>query len=97
MSVKGIALWPCMPALPEEESAVAFGAVSSYFGLAANTYTMNFDVSGVTTPLASPSGDVHGKTQSDLRGLWRHRQLRHRSKWAKIRPLPSSSTTDVEP
>ena len=46
----------------EEKSAIAFGTLSSYFGLAANTYTLNFDVSGVTTPLASPSETFVEKT-----------------------------------
>ena len=45
-----------------EKSAVTFGTLSSYFGLAANTYTLNFTVSGVTTALSSSSLSFTAKT-----------------------------------
>ena len=46
----------------KEKSAVTSGTLSSYFGLAANTYTMNFTVNGVTTALASTSVALTEKT-----------------------------------
>ena len=46
----------------EEKSAVTSGTLSSYFGLTANTYTVNFTVSGVTTALASLSVAFAEKT-----------------------------------
>jgi hypothetical protein len=45
-----------------EKSAVTFGTLSSYFGLAANTYTLNFTVSGVTNALSSSSETFTAKT-----------------------------------
>ena len=46
----------------KEKSAVTSGTLSSYFGLAANTYTLKFTVSGVTTALASSSVTFTEKT-----------------------------------
>ena len=46
----------------KEKSAVTSGTTSSYFGLAANTYTLKFTVNGVTTALASSSVAFTAKT-----------------------------------
>ena len=79
----------------EEKSAIAFGTVSSYFGLAANTYTMNFDVSGITTPLASPSETFSEKAHQTFVAYG------DTGSFATIEigedtTAPSSSTADVE-
>ena len=46
----------------QEESAVTYGTLSSYFGLAAGSYTLAFNVTGVTTSLQSLSESFSEKT-----------------------------------
>ena len=79
----------------QEKSAVAFGTVSSYFGLAANTYTLNFSVSGVTTALASSSVTLTAKTYQTFvaygdTGSFATLEI------AEDTSAPSSGTADVE-
>lgn len=79
----------------EEESAVTFGTVSSYFGLAAGTYTLNFTVSGVTTALASSSVTLTEKTHQTFvaygdTGSFGTLEI------SEDTSAPSSGTADVE-
>lgn len=79
----------------QEKSGVTFGTLSSYFGLAANTYTMNFAVSGVTTPLGSPSVTFTAKTHETFvafgdTGSFATLQI------GEDNNAPAGSTADVE-
>jgi hypothetical protein len=79
----------------EEKSDVAYGTASGYFGLSADTYTLNFTVSGVTTALSSSSVTLSAKSHQTFVGYG------DTGSFATLEigedtNSPSSSTTDVQ-